>query len=928
MEQCRALVEASSFADLLVRLESGGETIAGDGAVFTSGVAVASQEDPGQKVVLLVASSAPSARANGEARWIKEHQTALETLFGTGGISLVTVIFPGDWPPQPHRARAGRTQVRLISAVHHLWADRLRLFNGRGELDHDQRKAFLTRFGARWTPDEERNYTEAALRTVDRDTGDASGAREALLRNRPDLTPNHVTVIYGPGGIGKTFFLRRVMDRMTRAAAGDPCIGIPVFAELPLLLYTDALETWLSHRGLRLRLEQIRALISAGVVVPVLDALDELVRGQAREGSRAFLEQLGETATRGGKILLSSRDYYLNLDPLVREGLSAADPLELSLGYFTKPGRRRYIQIRTGLNEAAAARWASTLEEQAVDALAGISQEDLESLIGHPLFLDAFCRIILEIPEEQRSVAADEFRIASPDVFGDIVGRVLEREEAKVQPGWDAKIANHVLDDWKQPFTPDRQQAVLGALVLLVARDGARETFRRSNTDERYRELYHGLFRFTTGVNAPAAATRKEILGELVGSILGEPQIADHVPDAEKETRKAEALDEYAGFLLQHTLSDTRPDLVDDLLFATRHRAYFDYLLADALLAELQTALREPNGSQREAFIDWCLAHHVFESPEGTEAEPPFAGCLDFVLWHRDALDQAINLILEFFRSDEVDDVLGSYLASLGLAVLLRSGQRSGRAILFDQSFGVSSQAQIHVMENVVPAISNLDVQNCSFGDLTMGESMVRDLNVLECDLHRLKIRGANIARADFDQCTVENLTLAGTIHWSDSMIDLEASAIDIEPTAQVFMDRCEVHPELLKALEDAAHVRPDLLRIEKCKALEPVSISEQFTKGRLFLNKLMSLSRRHGHEEFGVYSMKLRGRSGATADTYPRALQILQDAGVATANDMVFLTKVGEEHRFAGKERPGLRPYEEVAEYWGPIVRQLDEVL
>ena len=64
-----------------------------------------------------------------------------------------------------------------------------------------------------------------------------------------ELADTIVTVLYGPGGIGKSFFLKRTGYRMARAAMSDPRAGIPIFAELPLLLTSDALEIWLSHRA-------------------------------------------------------------------------------------------------------------------------------------------------------------------------------------------------------------------------------------------------------------------------------------------------------------------------------------------------------------------------------------------------------------------------------------------------------------------------------------------------------------------------------------------------------------------------------------------------------------------------------------------------------------------------------------------------------
>ena len=925
-----ALTHSNSLSDLLARLEPGADVLGTDGSVFAGGVAVRSQDDPGRKVLLLVPAEVPAARADGEARWLRDHRSALESLFKAHRTSLATVVFAGDWPGKQHRERVGRTSVRIVSAAHHLWADRLRLHDEAGNVDEKARRAFLQRLGARWTDEEERLYTDAALREVDDGSAEAKETRESLVRNRPDLISGKVTVIYGAGGIGKTFFLRRVTDRFTRIAMSDRCVGIPVFAELPLLLHTDALETWLSHRGVRMRLEQIRALISTGVIVPILDALDELVRGQAREGSRAFLEQLAATAGGNGRIVLSSRDYYLNLDPLVREGLGRSQPVELTVGYFTKSGRRRYIQMRTGLNESAASKWAGQLEEQAVEALAGLTDEDLESLIGHPLFLDAFCRIILDIPAAERAASVGTFRIASPNVFGEIVQKVFEREEGKVQPGWNAKFADDLEGDWQAPFTPAWQQKILRELVLLVARDGAVETYRRSLEDDRYRELYHGLFTFTRGIAAADNANRKELLAGLVRRILGEPQVSDHVPEGEREVRRQHALDEYAGFLLQHTLSDTRPNLVEELIFATRHRAYFDYMLADALLDALRSTLLQPDEPSREHFIDWCLAHHIFETEGSTEAEPPFASCLDFVLWHREALDQTARLLVDYFGSPEVDDVLGSYVFSLGLAVLLRSGQHSGGARLVDTVIAAHGPSDLELLENIVPAVTSLRVAGCTFGRIRIGESRLRDVHVETSGFAGLELRHTHGIRLTFDECESSELRLAGSIHLADCILDIDvpSDGIKLEALTQLTLERSQLSSELFAHLEQAQQLRPDVIRLDRCM---PIVHEEElrWSRGHFFVSKLMSLARRHGHAEYAVYVMKLRGLSGATPENFGAALDVLRRFGVIEMmNEMVCLTEAARENRFSGKLRPGLPTYTDVAGYWAPIVAELDRVL
>ena len=317
MERCHALVDAAALASLLQRLEPDGEVVETGSALFAGCVAVRSQEDPGKKALYVVAAELPEARADGGARWLKENRRAFEAL-ATKGVSTLTVVFPGDWPTSPQRFRQGSTSVRFVSAAHHLWADRLRLHDDRGDLDQQKRRAFLANLGAGWSQEEERQYTEAALRAVLDGAQEQVEAREGLLRGRPDVRAGRVTVVYGPGGIGKTFFLRRVADRMTREALDDPLVGVPVFAELPLLLYTDALETWLSNHGVRLRLEQIRALGIPALHVGLSCYLmyTDFVHARLRESlalGDELLEVAGDDLTTGAGLALGSPVAWIHM---------------------------------------------------------------------------------------------------------------------------------------------------------------------------------------------------------------------------------------------------------------------------------------------------------------------------------------------------------------------------------------------------------------------------------------------------------------------------------------------------------------------------------------------------------------------------------------------------------------------------------------
>lgn len=106
-------------------------------------------------------------------------------------------------------------------------------------------------------------------------------------------------------------------------------------------------------------------------------------------------------------------------------------------------------------------------------------------------------------------------------------------------------------------------------------------------------------------------------------------------------------------------------------------------------------------------------------------------------------------------------------------------------------------------------------------------------------------------------------------------------------------------------------------------------SSSSDYSPGRFFVNRLMSLARREGHAEYAVFSYKLRGLARATGASFPVALQVIRTAGaVEVVNEMICLTDVAAEHRYSGTNREGMRSYDDVKDYWAPIVSELDEAL
>jgi hypothetical protein len=710
-----------------------------------------------------------------------------------------------------------------------------------------------------------------------------------------------------------------------------------VYAELPLLLHTDALETWLSAQGLRLPLDAIQTLIEEGVVVPVLDALDELVRGQAREGSRQFLSHLRQTLGERARGVLSSRDYYLNLDPLVPAELG--DRVQyLTVGFFDKPGRRRYVQVRTGLRGEHASRWANQLERQAAEALIGATDEEIEALIGHPLFLDAFCQMITDIPEDRRATEADGFQLRSPDIFGEIVDQVLRREHTeKFLPAWEAQgLGRQLIEPWNDPFSPELQRRVLRELILKSAHDGGAEALRRGLDDPRYRRLRHGLFTFSLGTPAIAEVrTASDVLGEIVQEVLGQPETAAHVPESEAETIRAQAVQDLVGAFRSHTLADTQPDQPKTLVFATRHRAYFDYMLAAAVLDKLIESLRRGVAGIDENFVLWCLDHNIIEHGEQGEA-PPFASCLDFVLWHRDAVDTAASAAESYLGSptDSVtfSEELASYLCSLGIALLLRVGQRRGGAELVGFDAASQRECAIRILSDVVPSVSGLRLETCLFPTLVLREVDLRDVRIVDSEFRALQIGDCSWRDVQVS-ADVDALSFHGRVDLEDCVLDIQGDAastaiIEWAPATKVTLRRCKLSDELFLRLQEQAKVSGGILQLQECAVIETFS-AVRHSPGRRFVNRLMNLCRKHGHEEYGVFREKLQGRSHATSSSFAGALGVLanHDVIMNANDDMIRLTKLAETQRFSGKAAPGQRTYAQISDFWDPIVIELDEV-
>lgn len=96
------------------------------------------------------------------------------------------------------------------------------------------------------------------------------------------------------------------------------------------------------------------------------------------------------------------------------------------------------------------------------------------------------------------------------------------------------------------------------------------------------------------------------------------------------------------------------------------------------------------------------------------------------------------------------------------------------------------------------------------------------------------------------------------------------------------------------------------------------------------FLNKLMNLSRSHGHGgERGVFLRKFAGRQNLPTEKFYSALAVLESFGVVRIeSEMVFVREDWEQYRFSGKALKGQRRLDDVIEQWRPVLDAIEKAI
>ncbi len=95
-------------------------------------------------------------------------------------------------------------------------------------------------------------------------------------------------------------------------------------------------------------------------------------------------------------------------------------------------------------------------------------------------------------------------------------------------------------------------------------------------------------------------------------------------------------------------------------------------------------------------------------------------------------------------------------------------------------------------------------------------------------------------------------------------------------------------------------------------------------------LNKLMNLTRSHGHGgDRAVFIKKLEGRQGLATPQFRAALTcLIRHGAVYTKGEMVFFSGDWEPHRYSGKSVPGQRSLLDVMKEWRPALEEMTRAI
>lgn len=744
-------------------------------------------------------------------------------------------------------------------------------------------------------------------------------------------------VIFGVGGLGKTKLLELAAHRLwqgflnyqhTRLPVLVPMKGIPAGAAPDLAAHISTFALF----NKRTTASQIGVLITSGILTIFLDAFDEHLKFSNRSDAVRFLQMLKQNfapvepaCQARPRIAFTSRDYYLTTDVIFDEILQN-ELQRCTLQPFDKMQRYAFISMNAAdkIGGNAVNAWSDSLER-----VVGSLDNGCDYLVGHSLFLLAFCQFICNLdksshPDESHIAVRtpDDFeRLESASLFDKVLELINQREFIE-KSNWDTAVTCDLNPIWHQsPFTPDKQETFFALLAKLILED---------------KEYYQGKAKT---INIQGLLINNLVERSLRDTI-GIPKAADGIKPEVARQIELEALERIVEFFRQHPLVDSsNTGFLDDSRFKFKYPTYMDYFIKQYLSMRFQAIaqkLEHQASSRKEAIAQ--LEEFIFELFDGSMMERA-TNALFFLCWDNAGLKRLSFLMNRLFNEpNELESDLFRYLLYYCLIfVKLFTDLRGRRIDITGLCFDNSRDTEIVILDgqDLNPYLKQLNLFLCTFGNMGLKNTVFQNCNLFGISVRSLAFDGL----VEFNGGDLFIMPELYTEEESESVNDEILSTDALYPIGRNVTLRLDggvrVHNETLEIFQALARKYSNVVlqigTIETVDFYEALPVPLRgtqpiLTPGRRLIDQLMRLARKHRRGSFGVLREKLFGRSSVRASNASQIEEFLIDNEILEARGSMFLI-VDPKQMYHPEGNFG-HMFSEVVEYWSPLIERLNEIL
>lgn len=753
------------------------------------------------------------------------------------------------------------------------------------------------------------------------------GAEETLISWCTNSEESFV-ILFGLGGLGKTTLIMSTCRALWKGFLSYEHSMVPTFVPLGnmpsgaygLAPHIASFELF----SKRLTASSIDALTKAGLLVVFLDAFDEHLKFATKAQATRLLQDLRETYSRtNAKIIITSRDYYLESDKIF-DRILGPETSRFRLRALDSSQRREFIRLKLvsnhertdlpRLSEEKALAWASALEEQ-VGALGQQGVQGIDQLVGHALFLLAFCDYVtqveagtiapLTIESDANPLRPDEFKLRSDGLFDDVVRLITDRE-ARDKSKWDVAIYGELQPEWHDnPFLSEKQTAFFAEIT------------RRMVLEDNHRPSPSNL--------RPGMPPVERLVAESLTALKLVPQAKPTLEKQAREEVELEALSTIVEFYKNHPLVDGHGHGFDgETAFAFRHESYLDFFVKQYLVSRFSSAVGRlktagENISGAKELEDLVVELYY------TKLLARASNAMYFLCWDDRALSKLRTGLRSLFVSEGIThlspDIFSTVLQYSLLFVKLYQELRN-KNVTFDGLFlhpGTNDEVIISG-EDFNPLLNGITLSLCSMGHIRLSNTTFRDCHLIGVSIELLALEGTVTFEGGTLYLVPQDLP-------SGSEVTLEDSIYLANGECTVVLRNVTIHESTLAALEYVERTTGNLTIVREGLLVEDFEeeSSDRLSPGRRFIDKLMSMMRKHGRPEFGVMARKVLGRTHVPRDRENEVLEVLENAGIIQNLDG-FLTLKNETFMYHPK---GLgRTWEAVSDMWEPLITEIDTII